>query len=287
MRTRILAAVLSIPCLALLAAGASGQTPPPRMERPRTITVAGTATVTGEPDKARVQFTVQKSNADMDKARADTVAVVEKFLALTKKLGIDPKKVRTISALVNPEYRWEQQTNRQVLTGYLVQRQLEIEVTDLDKLGALIEGAVDAGVNNVSPPMLDSSRSRDLNRQALAAAAKDAEANARAIAETLGVKLGALRELTAGDATPPPPMPVPMMKAAMARAADSGAATYTPGNSRVRGARERHVRGRVAVAPRPALRFRRRGGTRPAPRHAGQGAGSPRRIVRRHARSAS
>ena len=171
------------------------------MERPRSITVAGTGSVVGEPDKARVQLTVQKSNPVMDKARAEAVAVVEKFLALTKKLGIDPKKVRTTSALVNPEYRWEQQTNRQILTGYMVQRQLEVEVTDLDKLGALIEGAVDAGVNNVSPPMLDSSKRRDLNRQALAAAAKDAEANARAIAETLG------REARCASANSPPATP--------------------------------------------------------------------------------
>lgn len=231
MRRRVVAVLVAMPCLLILSAAATGQTAPMRMERPRSITVAGTGTAVGEPDKARVQLTVQKSNPVMDKARADAVAVVEKFLALTKKLGIDPKKVRTTSALVNPEYRWEQQTNRQILTGYMVQRQLEMEVTDLDKLGALIEGAVDAGVNNVSPPMLESSRSRDLNRQALTAAAKDAEANARAIAESLGVKIGALRELTAGDATPPPPpMPVPMMKAAMAEAADGGASTYTPGS---------------------------------------------------------
>ena len=184
MRHRVATALAAIPCLLILSAAATGQTTPMRMERPRSITVAGTGSAVGEPDKARVQLTVQKSNPVMDKARADAVAVVEKFLALTKKLGIDPKKVRTTSALVNPEYRWEQQTNRQILTGYMVQRQLEVEVTDLDKLGALIEGAVDAGVNNVSPPMLDSSRSRDLNRQALAAAAKDAESNARAIAET-------------------------------------------------------------------------------------------------------
>lgn len=213
-----------------LASAAQAQT---TMERPRTITVAGSGTVLGEPDKARVQLTVQKSNPEMDKARADAVAVVDRFLALTRKLGIDPKKVRTTSAFVNPEYRWEEKTNRQVLTGYMVQRQLEVEVTDLDKLGALIEGAVDAGVNNVSPPMLDSSKRRELNRQALAAAAKDAEANARAIAETLGVKLGGLRELVAGDASPPPPMPVVMGRAKMelAMAADSGGAeTYTPGS---------------------------------------------------------
>ena len=203
-----------------------------KMERPRTITVAGSGHVSGEPDKARVQLTVQKSNPSMEKARADALVVVNRFLALTRKLGIDPKKVRTTNAFVNPEYRWEQSTNQQILTGYMVQRQLEVEVTDLEKLGALIEGAVDAGVNNVSPPMLDSSKRRDLNRQALAAAAKDAQVNAQAIADTLGVKLGAMRELTAGDANPPQPQPMPVMMMAKAdMAAESGGAqSYTPGS---------------------------------------------------------
>ncbi len=227
MHRRITSALLSS---LLICSAAGAQTPAPY---PRSITVAGTATVVGEPDKARVQLTVQKSGPAMARARADAVAVVEQFLALTRKLGIDPKMVRTTSSLVNPEYRWEQQTNHQILTGYMVQRQLEVEVTDLDKLGALIEGAVDAGVNNVSPPMLDSSKRRQLNRQALAAATRDAEANARAIAETLGVKLGAIRDLTAGDATaPPPPMPIQRMKLSMAaESMDSGgAASYTPGS---------------------------------------------------------
>jgi uncharacterized protein YggE len=217
-------------CLMILSSVAHAQ--PTMMTPPRGITVAGTGTVTGEPDKARVQLTVQKSSPVMDKARSEAVAVVEKFLALTKKLGIDPKKVRTTSALVNPEYRWDKDTGQQVLTGYLVQRQLEVEVSDLDKLGALIEGAVSAGVNNVSPPMLDSSKRRELNRQALEAAARDAEANARAIAATLGVKLGALRDLTASDASPPPPvMPLQGMKVMAASAEmDSGAGTYVPGS---------------------------------------------------------
>jgi uncharacterized protein YggE len=223
----------TIPAVALLLAFAiPAQAQMPMVQQPRTITVAGTGVVVGEPDKARVGLTVQKSNPSMDKARAETVAVVDRFLALTRKLGIDPKKVRTTSALVNPEYRWDKAGGQPVLTGYLVQRQLEVEVTDLDKLGALIEGAVSAGVNNVSPPVLDSSKRRELNRQALEAASRDAEANARAIATTLGVKLGALRELTAGDATPPlPPLPMREMKVMAASAEpDGGAATYMPGS---------------------------------------------------------
>lgn len=224
----VIAVLLSLP------GAAAAETTLLQGAQPRSVTVAGTGSITGEPDKARVQLTVQKSDPAMDKARAQAVAVVERFLALTKQLGIERNKVRTTAAFVNPEYRWNKETNQQVLTGYLVQRQLEVEVTDLDQLGALIEGAVSAGVNNVAPPVLDSSKRRDLNRQALAAAARDAEANARAIAETLGMKLGTLRQLVAADASPPPPMPMPMPRmevAAMAAQADArGAASYQPGS---------------------------------------------------------
>lgn len=217
--------------LTLACAAATAQAQTAAGEPVRSITVAGTGSVTAAPDRARVQLTVQRSNALMETARAEALAVVDRFLALTKKLGIEAKYVRTTSALVNPEYRWEQPSGRQILTGYSVQRQLEVELTDLDKLGALIEGAVSAGVTNVSPPSLYSSKRRDLNRQALAAAATDAEKNARTIAETLGVKLGPLRELVAGDAAPPPPpVPMPRLKvAAMAESMDA-AATYEPGS---------------------------------------------------------
>lgn len=201
-------------------------------EQPRTITVAGYGRVVGAPDKALVMMTAQKSNPDLDKARQEVAAVTQRCLELTRRLGIEAKHVRTTGLIVNPEYRWEQPTGRQTLVGYVAQRQIEVELAALDKLGELLEGAVRAGVNNVTPPQLDSTRRRELNRQALAAAARDAEANARAIAETLGARLGPLRELTAGDATPPP-RPIPMLKAgvAMAEAAmDRGAETYTPGS---------------------------------------------------------
>jgi uncharacterized protein YggE len=220
---------LSVLPLWLLATLAQAQSA--GVEPARGITVSGTGTVSAAPDRARVQLTVQRSNAIMGTARSEALAVVERFLDLTRKLGIETRHVRTTSAMVNPEYRWEQPSGRQVLTGYSVQRQLEVEVTDLDKLGPLIEGAVSAGVTNVTPPSLYSSRRRELNREALAAAAVDARRNAEAIAAALGVKVGALRELVAGDATPPPPPgPLPRLKvAAMAESMDAGA-TYEPGS---------------------------------------------------------
>ncbi|MCL4791001.1 MAG: SIMPL domain-containing protein [Gammaproteobacteria bacterium] len=196
-------------------------------EEPRTISVSGTGSVDVVPDIARLRLAVQRRDLDMSAARAATVKASRDFIALCGRLGIKESKVRTAGLTIQPEYRWDQQQKRQVFTGYFVQRQLEVELADLDKLGELIEGAIDAGVNEVSPPELDSSQRRELGRQALAAAATDARSNAQRIADTLGVKLGALRNLSAHSNSPRPPGPMLRM-ATMSVESDAGA-SYTPG----------------------------------------------------------
>ncbi len=198
-------------------------------EQPRTISVSGTGTVDAVPDIARLRLAVQRRDLNMQAARDATVKVSRDFIALCSRMGIKESKVRTAGLTIQPEYRWDQKQGVQVFTGYFVQRQLEVELNDLDKLGELIEGAVNAGVNEVSPPELDISQRRELARQALAAAATDARSNAQRIADTLGVKLGALRTIDAHSNQPPPPRPM-MRMAAMSAEADGGAgASYTPG----------------------------------------------------------
>jgi len=238
MRIRPAALAASLVLLAGMTAGgmASAQVPGqggmqmPRMEMPRTISVSGTGTIDATPDIARLSLAVQRRDVSMQVARDETVRVSKAFLALCKKLGIPENKIRTSGLTINPEYRWDEKENRQVFTGFFVQRQLQVEITDLDKLGNVIEGAIDAGVNEVSPPALDSSKAKELNRDALAAATADAKANAERIASSLGVKLGAVRTVVAGGASPPP-MPMQEMRV-MAMASDSAgkaAANYVPG----------------------------------------------------------
>jgi uncharacterized protein YggE len=194
---------------------------------PRTISVSGTGNIDATPDIARLSLAVQRRDASMQVARDTTVKVSNAFIALCKKLGIKEAKIRTSGLTIQPEYRWDQKENQQVFVGYYVQRQLEVELTDLNKLGDVIEGAIDAGVNQVSPPQLDSSKRKELSRDALAAAAADAKANAERIATSLGVKVGAVRTITAGGAAPPP-MPMKAMRV-QAMAADGAAESYTPG----------------------------------------------------------
>jgi uncharacterized protein len=203
--------------------------------QPGSVTVAGRAHVDTTPDIARLSMAVERRNASMRAARDAAVRVSRDFIALCARLGIKESKVRTSGLTIQPEYRWNNDGSQPTLTGYYVQRQLEVELEDLDKLGELIEGAVDVGVNQVNPPQLDSSKKRERLRDALGAAAADARKNAEVIAQGLGVRLGPVVSVVAGDATPPaPPMPMgPMVKmSAQMEGGAADAASYIPGQVR-------------------------------------------------------
>jgi len=197
------------------------------------VTVDGTGIVTTQPDIAHVTMAIQARNVEVSVARDHAVEITRKFLALCEQLDIDDDRIQTSGINIQPEYRWNERSRQQELQGYLVRRQMNVQLVDLDKLGDLIEGAIDAGVNEASPPRLASSRERELHREALAKAAEDAEANARVLAGTLDVSLGDVVEIRATQSIIPPPMQRAQMASTMALSAEAGGAdTYSTGEIR-------------------------------------------------------
>ncbi len=194
----------------------------------RTITVHGTGSSNIAPDRASVQMSIVARSASVSAAQEAAAAVTAKVLQMTSDLGIDRERIDTTGSSVRPDYRWNREREEQELRGYVAQRQMQVDLRDLEKLGALIEGAVEAGVNQVSPPQLDSSKRRDAYRAALDAAAKDAQANAAQLAKSLGAKLGDVLQITTLSQPAPPR---PMVRMAMAESVESSAPeTYNAGN---------------------------------------------------------
>jgi uncharacterized protein YggE/uncharacterized membrane protein YdjX (TVP38/TMEM64 family) len=216
-----IAASLLLLLISVIASGA---------EPVRVVTVDGQGTVSASPDMARVSMGVQARNIDIGVAREQVIDVSDRFLKLCDRLGIDKSRIQTTGLSIFPEYRWNEDRKQQELQAYRVSRRLEVEVRDLDDLGQLMEGAVSAGVNEVSPPELISSTERDLHRQALAAAARDARANAELLAETLGVRLGNVIEISSSQNMVQPPV-VRAESMAMAARADAPQ-TYNAGEIR-------------------------------------------------------
>lgn len=197
-------------------------------ETNHTVTVTGTGQVSALPDQATVQMSIVSRAKELDAAQSAAAKVTAAVLSLTDRLDIEQNKVDTTGATVRPDYRWNRETEEQELRGYIAERQMRVKVDDLDILGKLVEGAVAAGVNQVSPPQLDSSRRDALHREALALAAKDARANAEVLAKTLGAKLG--DPISIVDASSAPQPPVPYARMATAAMESDSAATYSAGD---------------------------------------------------------
>lgn len=198
-------------------------------DRPRTVSVTGSGEVAAEPDLAHVTLGVEARRPTMAEARAEVAKTVDRVLALTRELRIESKYVNATRVQVQPEYSWNEKDRKRVLLGYLVSRQVQVEVRDLEQLGPLLERAVDAGVNQVNDPLLDSSKRKSLEREAMAKAVEDARMNAETLARAAGVKLGPVRMLNGAGSAPPMPMyrrgPMVMADAAEAQPAE----TYQPG----------------------------------------------------------
>lgn len=191
-------------------------------ERPRTISVSGQGEIQAEPDRAWVTLGVEARKPKMEEARAEVQKTVDAVLKLTRDLKIDQKYVRTTRVNIQPEYNWDTNARERNLIGYFVSRQIEVDLRDLEKLGQLLEKSFDLGVNQVGDPRLDSSKRRELEREALAKAVADAKLNAEAVAKAAGARIGAPRTISASSGFVPPPMPMMKVQAMRAEAADAG-----------------------------------------------------------------
>ncbi len=194
----------------------------------RLVSVSGGGEVKAQPDMAYVTLGVEARKPALNDARAEVNAAVERLLALTRDLKIESRHVDSTRLQVQPDYRWDEKTQKQVLLGYVVNRQVEVELHDLDRLGTLLEKAVTAGANQVGGARLDSSKRKELEREALGRAVEDARLNADALARAAGTKLGPVQSLSANNGSPPMPMYAERMVMAAAPKADAADESYRP-----------------------------------------------------------
>ncbi len=193
----------------------------------RTISVNGMGTVETPPDRAILSLSIEARESTVAAAQAKAAEVTAKVLELADAMDIPENRVDTMSATVRPDYRWDRDANTQELVGFVAHRHMRLKVHDLDKVGLIMEGAVEAGVNQVSPPHLTSSKNRDAYRDALEKAVEDARQNAERLANSLGLSLGDAIQINAGSATRPP---IPMDRAAALAMNSAEARTYSPGD---------------------------------------------------------
>ncbi len=152
------------------------------------ILVTGQGEVSVAPNMAYLTLSIIERDISIKKARTAANAVVDKAVGVLNQFEVDLENVNTSFINIQPEYLFQE--NKRIFSGYKVSRTIVINLRDLSKLGGVIEGLLDTGINQLSPPQFGSTHENDLINQALALAVKNAKASAKIIAENLNARLG-------------------------------------------------------------------------------------------------
>ena len=189
------------------------------------IHVVGNGYIEVEPDMGRVRMSVRREGADAAALKQSMDAVVKAVLQATRRLSIEPRDVIAAATRINPRY--QRRDNESVVDGLIATRTIEITLRDLDRYSELLNQALQLGVNNVDPLVLDTSRREELEDEALELAMQDAQVEAARVAAGFSVALGDVVNVQLGSHSPRPQ--AEMMRASMA--SDGG--SFSPGIIRV------------------------------------------------------
>jgi hypothetical protein len=89
-------------------------------------------------------------------------------------------------------------------SGFVASNAITVRLTQLDRVGAVIDAALAKGATNVSDLTFDASNTADARRAALADAAAQAKSDAQVLAKAMGGTLGPLIWVTTGEEQPEP-----------------------------------------------------------------------------------
>ena len=190
----------------------------------RTIEVVGTGEARAKPDQAIASFTVLRGAETARAALDANNKAMSDVTAGMREAGAEDRDLQTSGFSVSPQYRYDQNTNDGTqkppeIVGYEVRNTLTVTIRDVSKVGEILDKAVTLGVNqggDISFGLSDPKKSRDEARRDAVA---DARSTAALYAEAAGVRLGSVREISAGGGANLPPVPMLRSVKMMAEAA--------------------------------------------------------------------
>ncbi|MBP8272826.1 MAG: SIMPL domain-containing protein [Acidobacteria bacterium] len=184
-RSSIVAVVLSLACASTALAQRDTT-----QENPRAISTQGQASIKLVPDVAWVSVAAEARAPKPGEAQRKAAEAMTAVQAALKTLGLPANAIKTQQYSLQPEMDYSGGTGK--VKGYLARNTIEVRVDDIEKIGAVIDAAGASGAASVSGMRFDLKNREAVEREALAAAAKDGLERARAIATGLGQTIGVI-----------------------------------------------------------------------------------------------
>ncbi|MFC4558992.1 SIMPL domain-containing protein [Virgibacillus kekensis] len=158
-----------------------------RHQESRIITVTGVGSLTVQPEIAKVLLEVVTEGWELNVIQQENARTVERVLAGLMQLGIPQEDIQTTVYDIAPKYDYVDGV--QEFRGYVVTHGLTVKIQDINRTGAVIDTAVQNGVNRVSNIQFTIEERDVYYRRALTDALEDAYSKAQTLAEGMQVVL--------------------------------------------------------------------------------------------------
>lgn len=181
------------------------------MAEVRLISVTGLVEKSFQPDIVRFTVNVWGKGDSAKKAQASNQAQYEIVKKSIETFKVKKEDVKTVSYYLNPDYVYDQKTNRNNISGYTANQGISITLRKIDDAGPFIDSLTTSSKNNtggvdVNQLGFDLDKRVDEERALLSEAVEKAYAQAEVLARAAKVKLKGIYRLAPRGANAPVPM---------------------------------------------------------------------------------
>jgi uncharacterized protein YggE len=194
--------LFSLVALGLLAACSPSAAAP---ESVRSMSVNGIGRVTIVPDIATINIGVRSESEIVTDALDGNTAQANAITRVLKELGIEEKDIQTSNFNIYPSERYDPMTGQVEGRFFVVENTVNVTVRDLSSLGQVLNAVVEAGANSIYGISFNVDDRSAAVAEARELAIEEAKAKAEVIAESAGVQLGEIINISVYEGSMPTP----------------------------------------------------------------------------------
>jgi len=210
-----------------LAASAQQQPATPR-DQPVVIT-SGDGVVQAVPDRAWITISAESRAPSPREAQRKNAEAMKPVQDRLRAAGIADEAIKTTAYDLQPD--WDYSNNRRVLRGYVARNTIDVRIDNVDRVGELLDIAVNAGATSVQNIRFDLKDREKVEREALRLAVADARARATAAAAGASLSVDRIIRIDEQGVSSPP---IPLRRETFQADAAAAAAPIAAGSMEVR-----------------------------------------------------
>ena len=180
------------------------------------VMVAGDSIVQAQPDTAILSVAVVTQNRTALTAQQENAAKTDAVVRALKAAAGSGSEVKTSGYSLQPQ-RVYKENQPPTITGYEARNSVTVTLSDLTKVGSVIDAAAQAGANDFSNVAFTLRQDRQARDRALSEATQVAVSKAKVIARALGGRLVRIVEVQEEGFQQRPPVPIYQTETFMAK----------------------------------------------------------------------